>query len=146
MTCSAANGLSGSFHSIRNSIATRVAGATRRQPARSTVFRPWCDLVPRRYAGTVFSLRVKQPQSIVGRCWNLGQDLSGIALVTFILLKLTRVITWSWWWVLSPMWIGGILVVLALCIVLAAIYREGRSLSSRFQAWRTRDKTALHSR
>jgi uncharacterized RDD family membrane protein YckC len=34
-----------------------------------------------------------------------------IALITFIVLKLTRVITWSWWWVLSPMWISGILTV-----------------------------------
>ena len=26
-------------------------------------------------------------------------------LVVFIVLKLTKVITWSWWWVLSPLWI-----------------------------------------
>lgn len=108
------------------------------------VFRLWCDLVPRRYVGTVFSRQVKQPRSIVGRCWNLGQDLSGIALLTFIVLKLTRVITWSWWWVLSPMWINGIPAVLALCL-LAAIYwigrRQERMLVDRFlspdewQAW-----------
>jgi len=36
-----------------------------------------------------------------------------IALITFIVLKLTGVIAWSWWWVLSPIWIGGILLVLA---------------------------------
>jgi hypothetical protein len=92
----------------------------------------------------VFHRRAKQPQSIAGRCWNFGQDLSGIALITFIVLKLTRVITWSWWWVLSPMWINGIPVVLALCL-LAAIYWIGRrqartlvdqSLSpDRWQAW-----------
>jgi hypothetical protein len=76
---------------------------------------------PRYADAVVFTLRVKRPQSIVARCWNLGQDLSLIALPTFIVLKLVGVITWSWWWVLSPMWIGGILLVIWLCaIVLAA--------------------------
>lgn len=28
-----------------------------------------------------------------------------LLLVAFIVLKLTGVITWSWWWVLSPLWI-----------------------------------------
>jgi hypothetical protein len=35
-----------------------------------------------------------------------------IVMITFIGLKLTGVISWAWWWVLSPLWIGGILVVL----------------------------------
>jgi len=26
-------------------------------------------------------------------------------LIIFITLKLTHEITWSWWWVLSPIWI-----------------------------------------
>jgi hypothetical protein len=38
-----------------------------------------------------------------------------LALITLIVLKLTGVITWSWWWVLSPLWIGGILLALAVC-------------------------------
>ncbi len=32
-------------------------------------------------------------------------------MIIFIGLKLTGVISWAWWWVLSPLWIGGILVV-----------------------------------
>ena len=35
--------------------------------------------------------------------------------IAFIVLKLTNVIAWSWWWVLSPIWIPiclGIIVVL----------------------------------
>ena len=28
-----------------------------------------------------------------------------ILLVVFIVLKVTGNITWSWWWVLSPIWI-----------------------------------------
>ena len=37
-------------------------------------------------------------------------------LITFIVLKLCGVIAWSWWWVLSPLWIP-LLLVLAILIV-----------------------------
>lgn len=30
---------------------------------------------------------------------------AGILTIVFIILKLTGNITWSWWWVLCPMWI-----------------------------------------
>ena len=40
---------------------------------------------------------------------NLGPTLLQIA---FIVLKLTGAITWSWWWVLSPLWITASLVML----------------------------------
>lgn len=36
--------------------------------------------------------------------------------VAFIVLKLCNVITWSWWWVLSPLWIPVALFILALLI------------------------------
>lgn len=32
--------------------------------------------------------------------------------IVFIVLKLTGTIDWSWLWVLSPFWIGIILVIL----------------------------------
>jgi transmembrane Fragile-X-F protein len=32
--------------------------------------------------------------------------LGGLLTVLFVGLKLTHYITWSWWWVLSPLWIG----------------------------------------
>lgn len=34
--------------------------------------------------------------------------------IAFIVLKLCNVITWSWWWVLSPIWIPIAIVVLGL--------------------------------
>lgn len=34
-----------------------------------------------------------------------GIGFSGLLAVAFIVLKLTGVIGWSWWWVLSPIWI-----------------------------------------
>ncbi len=36
----------------------------------------------------------------------------------FITLKLTGVITWSWWWVLSPFWIPFAIFVVALIVLL----------------------------
>ena len=36
--------------------------------------------------------------------------------VAFIVLKLCNVITWSWWWVLSPLWISVALFILVLLI------------------------------
>lgn len=34
-----------------------------------------------------------------------------LLLVVFIVLKLTKVINWSWWWVLSPLWIIPALIL-----------------------------------
>ena len=39
-------------------------------------------------------------------------------LVVFIVLKLTEVIAWSWWWVLAPLWIP---IALGLSIILLAV-------------------------
>ena len=45
-----------------------------------------------------------------------GIGFVGLLTIVFITLKLTSVIAWSWWWVLSPIWlpfvvIGGIALV-----------------------------------
>lgn len=34
--------------------------------------------------------------------------------IAFIVLKLCNVITWSWWWVLAPLWIPVAIVILGL--------------------------------
>ena len=47
---------------------------------------------------------------------NGGIGLVGLLTIVFTVLKLTRVITWSWWWVLSPMWISILLVIVVLII------------------------------
>lgn len=39
-----------------------------------------------------------------------GTSLPGLLTVVFVTLKLCHVIDWSWWWVLSPMWIVAGLV------------------------------------
>ena len=43
---------------------------------------------------------------------NSGVDLATVLLVVFIVLKLCHVINWSWFWVLSPLWISIIIVIL----------------------------------
>ena len=35
-----------------------------------------------------------------------GIGFTGLLTVLFVGLKLTGFIAWSWWWVLSPLWIG----------------------------------------
>lgn len=34
-----------------------------------------------------------------------GVGFTSLLLLAFIILKLTHFIDWSWWWVLSPLWI-----------------------------------------
>lgn len=48
-----------------------------------------------------------------------GIGFAGLLTVLFIGLKLTEVIAWSWWWVLSPMWIS---LILAAVILLVAFF------------------------
>ena len=42
---------------------------------------------------------------------------SGFFAILFIILKLTGVITWSWLWVLAPIWIPFVIVVFILYII-----------------------------
>lgn len=41
-------------------------------------------------------------------------SLCGVLLVIFIVLKLIGAISWSWWWVLSPLWIPIAINLIAL--------------------------------
>lgn len=50
-----------------------------------------------------------------------GVGFAGLLTVAFIVLKLTGFIGWSWWWVLSPLWISALSAVLVLLIVAAAV-------------------------
>ena len=41
-----------------------------------------------------------------------GIGFGGLLQIAFIVLKLCKVIDWSWWWVLAPTWIGLIIFLL----------------------------------
>lgn len=43
---------------------------------------------------------------------NNGVGFGSLLTLLFIALKLTHVIDWSWWWVLSPIWIGAIIAII----------------------------------
>lgn len=50
-----------------------------------------------------------------------GVGFVGLLTIAFIVLKLLNVIDWSWWWVLSPLWIStiiGIAIVIWIIIYL----------------------------
>ena len=46
-----------------------------------------------------------------------GVGFFGALALLFIALKLTGYITWSWWWVLAPMWIPIALILLFVAFV-----------------------------
>jgi len=48
---------------------------------------------------------------------NYGIGFSGLLTVLFIGLKLTGYITWSWLWVLSPLWISFLIALLIVGMV-----------------------------
>ena len=50
---------------------------------------------------------------------RVGLGFAEALTILFIALKLCGVITWSWLWVLSPIWISlGLVMVLGLIIVI----------------------------
>lgn len=40
-----------------------------------------------------------------------GVGFCEILTIAFIVLKLTHYIDWSWWWILSPLWIPVIVIL-----------------------------------
>jgi len=46
-----------------------------------------------------------------------GIGFAGLLTIVFVTLKLLGKIDWSWWWVLSPIWISAILVIVIVVIM-----------------------------
>lgn len=51
--------------------------------------------------------------------------ISAPLFLIFLVLKLSGLITWSWWWVLSPLWIPICLFFLGLALLSVAAYFSG---------------------
>jgi hypothetical protein len=49
---------------------------------------------------------------------NYGIDFCGLLTIVFIVLKLIGYISWSWIWVLSPLWISWLITILLIIIFL----------------------------
>ena len=57
-----------------------------------------------------------------------GISFTGALTILFIGLKLGHVINWSWWWVLSPIWISvslglAILSIVAIIAIVAGVFK-----------------------
>ncbi len=61
----------------------------------------------------------KSAAASAGACADISTG--SILTIVFIVLKLTKVINWSWVWVLAPLWISVGLSVLLLLVLLFVI-------------------------
>jgi len=50
-----------------------------------------------------------------------GVGFISLLTILFIGLKLTNYIDWSWWWVLSPLWIP--FAIILLIVVIATLFK-----------------------
>jgi Flp pilus assembly protein TadB len=57
-----------------------------------------------------------------------GIGFFGLLTIVFITLKLTNYIDWSWWWVLSPLFVPVIIIfaILVIMLVMGARVRQRR--------------------
>ena len=71
----------------------------------------------------------KKMKTISANVSSGGVSFGAILTIVFIVLKLTGVITWSWLWVLSPLWISlapflvAFIFVLLVAIIIAVVNR-----------------------
>ena len=47
-----------------------------------------------------------------------GVGAVSLLTIVFIVLKLTGYIAWSWWWVLSPLWIAPLSVIAVAILIM----------------------------
>ena len=47
-----------------------------------------------------------------------GVSASFLLVLSFLVLKLTGVISWSWWWVFAPIWVPYLLIVLVMIAII----------------------------
>ena len=60
----------------------------------------------------------KENTTIVG-----GNGFFGLLFITFLVIKLTNVINWSWWWVTAPLWVplGFVAIVFVIICVMVVV-------------------------
>lgn len=52
-----------------------------------------------------------------------GIGFFGLLTIVFIVLKILGKITWSWGWVLAPLWLPTIIAIVILIIIYALVSR-----------------------
>lgn len=53
-----------------------------------------------------------------------GIGFVGLLTILFIGLKLTGYIDWSWWWVLSPIWISALVAIAIIAVAIPFIWKR----------------------
>ena len=61
-------------------------------------------------------------QATLGRVGASINHITRTFFIVFLVLKLTGLIAWSWWWVFSPLWIP--LFIVLIIVFLAALIRD----------------------
>ena len=59
-----------------------------------------------------------------------GISLATILFVVFLVLKLTEVIDWSWWWVTAPLWIPLASFLIICFFILIGLVIVGNKVSN----------------
>ena len=59
----------------------------------------------------------------MGNILNIEIGFGGALTILFITLKLLNKIDWSWWWVLSPIWIPILFAVILMFMVFILIHK-----------------------
>jgi len=52
-----------------------------------------------------------------------GIGFCGLLTIVFIVLKLCKVINWSWIWVLAPTWIPTVIAIILLLLLKFIVYK-----------------------
>jgi len=53
---------------------------------------------------------------------TFGISLPTATFITFLVLKLTNAIDWSWWWITAPLWIPTAIVLTLVLIILVVAF------------------------
>ena len=72
------------------------------------------------------NISIKYPNSNNNSNSGGGIGFCGLLTVAFIILKLTGFITWSWVWVLAPLWIPVVIVLLIIIIGCIVVFIKER--------------------
>ena len=63
---------------------------------------------------------------------NYSMSFSSVLFLIFLVLKLTNVIGWSWWWITAPLWIPAIIFLVFVggfylfCQILKKYYKKNK--------------------
>lgn len=57
---------------------------------------------------------------------SAGSGGAWILFLIFLVLKLTHVINWSWWWVTAPLWGSAIIAIITIIIMVIIVHKNDK--------------------